>query len=56
MVDLVGGGKNALELLAIFIAGAWVSKGLGAFGKIARLPFPALAKIMGSLCGLSNLR
>lgn len=40
LVDLVGGWKNALELVAIFIAGAWVSKILGAFSKISKFPMP----------------
>ncbi|HGJ5882146.1 lytic transglycosylase catalytic [Arsenophonus sp.] len=51
LVDLVGGWQNALELLAIFIAGAWVSKVLGAFGKIAKLPIPPWLKLWGLYAG-----
>lgn len=49
--QLVGGWKNALELLAIFIAGAWVSKVLAAFGKIAKLPIPPWLKLWGLYAG-----
>ncbi|PAV01786.1 lytic transglycosylase [Arsenophonus sp. ENCA] len=51
LVDLVGGWQNALELMAIFIAGAWVSKVLGAFGKIAKLPIPPWLKLWGLYAG-----
>ncbi|HGJ5866446.1 lytic transglycosylase catalytic [Arsenophonus nasoniae] len=51
LVDLVGGWQNALELLAIFIAGAWVSKVLDAFGKIAKLPIPPWLKLWGLYAG-----
>ncbi len=51
LVDLVGGWQNALELLAIFIAGAWVSKVLGAFGKIVKLPIPPWLKLWGLYAG-----
>lgn len=51
LVDLVGGWQNALELLAIFIAGAWVSKVLGAFGKIAKLPIPPWLNLWGLYAG-----
>ncbi|WP_063655238.1 transglycosylase SLT domain-containing protein [Candidatus Arsenophonus triatominarum] len=51
LVDLVGGWQNALELLAIFIAGAWVSKVLAAFGKIAKLPIPPWLKLWGLYAG-----
>ncbi|HGJ5866570.1 transglycosylase SLT domain-containing protein, partial [Arsenophonus nasoniae] len=51
LVDLVGGWQNALELLAIFIAGAWVSKVLGAFGKITKLPIPPWLKLWGLYAG-----
>ncbi|MFS1583644.1 MAG: lytic transglycosylase catalytic [Candidatus Arsenophonus phytopathogenicus] len=40
LVDLVGGWKNALELVAVFIAGRWLTKVLGAFGQIKKLPMP----------------
>ncbi|WP_334469250.1 lytic transglycosylase catalytic [Arsenophonus sp. PmNCSU2021_1] len=51
LAQLVGGWQNALELLAIFIAGAWVSKVLGAFGKIAKLPIPPWLKLWGLYAG-----
>ncbi|WP_339053365.1 lytic transglycosylase catalytic [Arsenophonus endosymbiont of Crataerina pallida] len=51
LVDLVGGWKNALEILAIFIAGAWVSKVLGAFSKIAKLPIPPWLKLWSLYAG-----
>ncbi len=38
--DGVGGWQNALEILGTFIAGVWVSRVLGAFGKISGLPVP----------------
>lgn len=38
--DSVGGWQNSLALLAIFIAGAWLTKILGAFSKIAKIPGP----------------
>ncbi|PAV02595.1 hypothetical protein CBG25_09900, partial [Arsenophonus sp. ENCA] len=40
LVDLVGGWQNALELVAVFIAGRWLTKVLGAFGQIKKLPMP----------------
>ncbi|WP_342222486.1 lytic transglycosylase catalytic [Escherichia coli] len=42
--DGVGGWQNALEILGTFIAGVWVSKVLGAFGKISGLPVPPWLK------------
>lgn len=42
--DGVGGWQNALEILGTFIAGVWVSRGLGAFGKISGLPVPPWLK------------
>lgn len=44
LVKDMGGWQNTLEILATFIAGAWVSKVLGAFGKIAGLPMPPWLK------------
>lgn len=38
--DRVGGWQKSLEILGTFIAGVWVSKVLGAFGKISGLPIP----------------
>ncbi|HGC4752534.1 TPA: lytic transglycosylase catalytic [Escherichia coli] len=43
--DGVGGWQNALEILGTFIAGVWVSKVLGAFGKISGLPVPPWLKL-----------
>ncbi|EKG7079817.1 lytic transglycosylase catalytic [Escherichia coli] len=42
--DGVGGWQNALEILGTFIAGVWISKVLGAFGKISGLPVPPWLK------------
>ena len=42
--DGVGGWQNALEILGTFIAGVWVSKVLGAFGKISGVPVPPWLK------------
>ncbi|EFK0007843.1 lytic transglycosylase catalytic [Escherichia coli] len=42
--DGVGGWQNALEILGTFIVGVWVSKVLGAFGKISGLPVPPWLK------------
>ncbi|EMY3332257.1 lytic transglycosylase catalytic, partial [Escherichia coli] len=36
--DSVGGWQKSLEILGTFIAGVWISKVLGAFGKISGLP------------------
>ncbi|WP_242396551.1 lytic transglycosylase catalytic [Escherichia coli] len=43
--DGVGGWQNALEILGTFIAGVWVSRVLGAFGKISGLPVPPWLKL-----------
>ena len=42
--DGVGGWQNTLEILGTFIAGVWVSKVRGAFGKISGLPVPPWLK------------
>ncbi|HIH3437742.1 TPA: lytic transglycosylase catalytic [Escherichia coli] len=42
--DGVGGWQKSLEILGTFIAGVWVSKVLGAFGKISGLPVPPWLK------------
>ncbi|HHP7582407.1 TPA: lytic transglycosylase catalytic [Escherichia coli] len=42
--DSVGGWQKSLEILGTFIAGVWVSKVLGAFGKISGLPVPPWLK------------
>ncbi len=49
--DGVGGWQNALEILGIFIAGVWVSKVLGAFGKISGLPVPPWLKLWALYAG-----
>ncbi|EEJ0779842.1 lytic transglycosylase catalytic [Salmonella enterica] len=49
--DSVGGWQKSLELLATFIAGVWVSKVLGAFGKISGLPIPPWLKLWGLYAG-----
>ena len=49
--DVVGGWQKSLELLATFIAGAWVSKVLGAFSKISGLPIPPWLKLWGLYTG-----
>lgn len=38
--DAAGGWKNALEAVAIFIGGVWLTKILAAFSKIAKTPGP----------------
>jgi hypothetical protein len=38
--DAVGGWQNVLAIAATFIAGAWLTKILGAFSKIAKIPGP----------------
>lgn len=40
----VGGWQNALELLATFIAGVWISKVTGAFSRLAGIPVPPWLK------------
>lgn len=42
--DSVGGWQKSLELLATFIAGAWISKVTGAFAKLAGIPMPPWLK------------
>ncbi|OZU11604.1 lytic transglycosylase catalytic [Salmonella enterica subsp. enterica serovar Altendorf] len=42
--DSVGGWKTSLELLATFIAGAWISKVTGAFARLAGIPMPLWLK------------
>ncbi|EHB0501874.1 lytic transglycosylase catalytic [Escherichia coli] len=49
--DGVGGWQNALEILGTFIAGVWVSKVLGAFGKISGLPVPPRLKLWALYAG-----
>ncbi|HAX2437982.1 lytic transglycosylase catalytic [Escherichia coli] len=49
--DGVGGWQNALEILGTFIAGGWVSKVLGAFGKISGLPVPPWLKLWALYAG-----
>ncbi|ELV4051652.1 lytic transglycosylase catalytic [Escherichia coli] len=49
--DGVGGWQNTLEILGTFIAGVWVSKVLGAFGKISGLPIPPWLKLWALYAG-----
>ncbi|EBC6126071.1 lytic transglycosylase catalytic [Salmonella enterica] len=42
--DSVGGWQKSLELLATFIAGAWISKVTGAFSRLAGIPVPPWLK------------
>ncbi|EDE9522187.1 lytic transglycosylase catalytic [Salmonella enterica] len=49
--DSVGGWQKSLEILGTFIAGVWVSKVLGAFGKISGLPIPPWLKLWGLYAG-----
>lgn len=42
--DSIGGWKTSLELLATFIAGAWISKVTGAFARLAGIPMPPWLK------------
>ncbi|ELF3919241.1 lytic transglycosylase catalytic [Salmonella enterica] len=49
--DRVGGWQKSLEILGTFIAGVWVSKVLGAFGKISGLPIPPWLKLWGLYAG-----
>ncbi|EMZ6790656.1 lytic transglycosylase catalytic [Escherichia coli] len=49
--DGVGGWQNALEILGTFIAGVWVSRVLGAFGKISGLPIPPWLKLWAPYAG-----
>ncbi|HAW6857392.1 TPA: lytic transglycosylase catalytic [Escherichia coli] len=43
--DSVGGWQKSLEILGTFIAGVWIPKVLGAFGKISGLPIPPWLKL-----------
>ncbi|EQB7509288.1 lytic transglycosylase catalytic [Escherichia coli] len=49
--DSVGGWQKSLEILGTFIAGVWVSKVLGAFGKISGLPIPPWLKLWALYAG-----
>ncbi|MEX5804542.1 lytic transglycosylase catalytic [Citrobacter freundii] len=49
--DGVGGWQKSLEILGTFIAGVWVAKVLGAFGKISGLPIPPWLKLWGLYAG-----
>ena len=49
--DSIGGWKSTLEIFAGYVAGAWVAKVLGAFGKIAGLPVPPWLKLWGLYAG-----
>ncbi|EOC1963258.1 lytic transglycosylase catalytic [Escherichia coli] len=49
--DSVGGWQKSLEILGTFIAGVWVSKVLGAFGKISGLPVPPWLKLWALYAG-----
>ncbi|EMQ3479855.1 lytic transglycosylase catalytic, partial [Escherichia coli O8:H7] len=49
--DSVGGWQKSLEILGTFIAGVWISKVLGAFGKISGLPVPAWLKLWALYAG-----
>lgn len=42
--DSIGGWKTSLQLLATFIAGAWISKVTGAFARLAGIPMPPWLK------------
>ncbi|MCM4812315.1 lytic transglycosylase catalytic (plasmid) [Escherichia coli] len=49
--DSVGGWQKSLEILGTFIAGVWISKVLGAFGKISGLPVPPWLKLWALYAG-----
>ena len=49
--DSVGGWQKSLEILGTFIAGVWISKVLGAFGKISGLPIPPWLKLWALYAG-----
>lgn len=51
LVKDVGGWQKTLEILATYIAGVWVAKVLGAFGKIAGFPIPPWLKLGGLYAG-----
>ncbi len=49
--DSVGGWQNTLEILATFIAGAWLSKITSAFAKLAGIPMPPWLKLWAIYAG-----
>ncbi|HBH4620147.1 TPA: lytic transglycosylase catalytic [Escherichia coli] len=49
--DSVGGWQKSLEILGTFIEGVWISKVLGAFGKISGLPIPPWLKLWALYAG-----
>lgn len=49
--DSVGGWQKSLEILGTFIAGVWISKVLGAFGKKSGLPIPPWLKLWALYAG-----
>ncbi|ECG1390754.1 TPA_asm: transglycosylase SLT domain-containing protein [Salmonella enterica subsp. houtenae serovar 45:g,z51:-] len=49
--DSVGGWQNSLEILATFIAGAWLSKITSAFAKLAGIPMPPWLKLWSIYAG-----
>ncbi|CAN1574549.1 transglycosylase SLT domain-containing protein [Escherichia coli] len=49
--DSVGGWQNSLEILATFIAGAWLSKITSAFAKLAGIPMPPWLKLWAIYAG-----
>ena len=49
--DSVWGWQKSLEILGTFIAGVWISKVLGAFGKISGLPIPPWLKLWALYAG-----
>ncbi|GJL40717.1 TPA: transglycosylase SLT domain-containing protein [Enterobacter chengduensis] len=49
--DSVGGWQNSLEILATFIAGAWLSKITSAFAKLAGIPMPPWLKLWAIYTG-----
>ncbi|EEZ0460286.1 lytic transglycosylase catalytic [Escherichia coli] len=49
--DSVGGWQKSLEILGTFIAGVWISKVLGDFGKISGLPIPPWLKLWALYAG-----
>lgn len=49
--DSMGGWQKSLEILGTFIAGVWISKVLGAFGKISGLPIPPWLKLWALYAG-----
>lgn len=49
--DSVGGWQNSMEILATFIAGAWLSKITSAFAKLAGIPMPPWLKLWAIYAG-----